>query len=47
MFETSNILFSNTYCMEGWGKGIVIRTGSKTLLGQIKHVTKKNVRKFS
>ncbi|KAL4509385.1 hypothetical protein ABPG72_018316 [Tetrahymena utriculariae] len=33
--ETSNIAFFGTLCKEGNGKGIVISTGDRTMLGQI------------
>lgn len=33
--ETSNLAFFGTLCKEGRGKGIVIRIGENTLLGEI------------
>jgi hypothetical protein len=32
--------------MEGWGKGIVIRTANNTLMGQIKNITNKSHKKY-
>lgn len=46
MFNVKNMLFSETYCIEGWGKGIVIRTGKNTLFGQIRAITNKRGKKF-
>lgn len=33
--ETKNIAFSSTNCVEGAARGIVIKTGDNTLMGQI------------
>lgn len=33
--ETSNLAFFGTLCKEGQGKGVVIRIGDNTTLGQI------------
>ncbi|GFQ84125.1 hypothetical protein TNCT_136281 [Trichonephila clavata] len=34
-FESENFAFFGTYCLQGCGKGIVLATGDRTVLGQV------------
>ena len=38
-FDSMNLCFYTTNAVEGWGRGVVIRRGDKTVLGSIATVT--------
>ncbi|CAL1279862.1 unnamed protein product, partial [Larinioides sclopetarius] len=37
--ETENLAFFGTYCIKGYGKGVCIATGNRTVLGQTRDLT--------
>jgi sodium/potassium-transporting ATPase subunit alpha len=39
IFESHNVAFNGSYCVEGDGMGVVIRTGTDTVIGQIAALT--------
>ena len=39
IFESYNIAFNGSFCVDGEGYGVVIRTGARTVIGQIASLT--------
>uniref|UniRef100_A0AC35FRB4 Cation-transporting P-type ATPase N-terminal domain-containing protein n=1 Tax=Panagrolaimus sp. PS1159 TaxID=55785 RepID=A0AC35FRB4_9BILA len=39
IFESRNVAFDGSLCVDGEGVGVVIRTGTSTVIGQIAHLT--------
>ncbi|MFH4982672.1 hypothetical protein AB6A40_009381, partial [Gnathostoma spinigerum] len=47
LFDAANVAFNGSFCIDGDGIGVVIRTGEKTILGQIASLTTTQKTKIS
>ncbi|VDK50044.1 unnamed protein product [Anisakis simplex] len=47
VFESANVAFNGSFCVDGEGVGIAIRTGQNTILGQIASLTTNQIQQKS